>query len=654
MVVLAEDDATRLRREREEAMERMLLAGEEADAAHHEQQHNHNENENDNNNDNTGNNEGDEMAMFEGAENNINDEQNNNNNNEMNDPIPPIHRGAVAPPSKRLSYTTTSFLLALGTLWYALRTREQWYLALVFLGSSKVAYCVLGNALVASAVVTFDWTTRLFLGGLRVMEAEGLNDFFRWNVTETCLALTMFRSEMTISVAIRFLMLVLVKCLHHVANLREQHLRMTDDAVRGSTWNPRFPIVPWHHCKVLIMLVVLQSVDLAAVQYTAQDLLTTGPSVSILFAFEAAILLVSAWSSILLWYIHVVDGLLNFWHDEQVSIGQMLLHPWKEYKATLTFAVELQAQAVQFLFYLTFFGFVMTYYGMPINLFREVYVSFMALKERLWAFLKYRRLMASMNRFDTPTEEQLEEAGRVCIICRDEMTLHDCKALPVCQHMFHKSCLREWLTQQQSCPTCRSDIASMEAQQAARNAAAAAANERQEGAAEEPAAEQQEGTQEQADHTQATPPPTPQGEEQPAVQDALRTNEKMRGMPKDENPSVTPAEPSTPFNSLGSPVSTKKVRFSANGMEPTLSFPALYRVVREGGTAVWNLDSAPPLLVRRLPLGVIVFGRDLQEHTVEGESENYVSIPDGWVADATVLRVFGDIAKSRQALSLAE
>jgi E3 ubiquitin-protein ligase synoviolin len=95
----------------------------------------------------------------------------------------------------------------------------------------------------------------------------------------------------------------------------------------------------------------------------------------------------------------------------------------------------------------------LTYYGPPLNLLREVYVSFIALKERLWAFLKYRQLMASMNRFADVTDEQLDEAGRTCIICRDEMYKEDCKQLPACQHLFHKSCLRSWLAQQQTCPT---------------------------------------------------------------------------------------------------------------------------------------------------------------------------------------------------------
>merc|ERR1711862_766113 len=78
---------------------------------------------------------------------------------------------------------------------------------------------------------------------------------------------------------------------------------------------------------------------------------------------------------------------------------------------------------------------------------------------RLQAFIKYRSLMSSMNTFPSfETEEELEEAGKICIICRDEMTVYDSKLLPGCRHAFHKSCLREWLVQQQSCPTCRADI----------------------------------------------------------------------------------------------------------------------------------------------------------------------------------------------------
>lgn len=358
------------------------------------------------------------------------------------------HQAILQPPQNkpyRLSYVSTSFLVAFAMFFYALRTRQQWYLALVYLSSSKWAYIVLGNALVATLISIFSLVTNAFLNGLRLHEAEGLGDFFRWNITETCLALTMFRSELNVKTGILFLILVLAKSLHWVVELREQHLRMTQEAVVVHP-TTGWPGLQWPHLKLFICSMMLQLCDVLAVMQCSSDIVKHGPSVSILFAFEGAILLVSVMSSILLWYLHVLDGLFHYVH-ETTQPGNMFhgwIHPWKDYKATLIFAVEVQAQAAKFFFYVTFFAIVMTYYGLPINLFREVYMSFQSLKQRISAFGKYRQLMASMNRFDNPTEEELEEAGSTCIICRDEMTVVTTKRLPGCGHLFHKSCLRDW------------------------------------------------------------------------------------------------------------------------------------------------------------------------------------------------------------------
>lgn len=147
-------------------------------------------------------------------------------------------------------------------------------------------------------------------------------------------------------------------------------------------------------------------------------------------------MLTSVVSNVLLWHLHALDGLMHFIHEQTDPSRSMhrWIHPWKDHKATLVFAVEVQAQAAKFLFYLTFFAIVMTYYGLPINLIREVYISFQALKQRLVAFKTYRQLMASMNRFQSPTIEELEEE-HTCIICRDEMTVETSKRLPGCGHM---------------------------------------------------------------------------------------------------------------------------------------------------------------------------------------------------------------------------
>ena len=424
-----------------------------------------------------------------------------------------------------LTYRPLSFIAFAALIWYALRTRKQYYFTAVYLSHSKYAYVILGNTVIATAIILFDITIYLFFRtttpnhtgnngpsttttttGLRMQEAEGLQDFFRWNVTETCLALTMFRYELTIVTAIQFVFLILLKCLHYVAAQREQHLRMTEDAIivmtsmnaTGIDEDVNLPssaskytmvsyiksvilFIRSNHTCIIVFFVILQGIDMYIIQHCILQILNSGQaSVKILFAFEAAILLVSTYCHVILYILHVVDCAIQYGHDVlEHAVAKKLLHPWKEYKATFIFAIELQAQAINFLFYCTFFCIVLTFYGLPINLFREVYMSFMKLKERLTSFFHYRQLMASMNRFRTATDEELNQSGRTCIICRDEMTSgHDCKRLPICAHTFHKSCLREWLVQQQSCPTCRADIAAMEALEASRSAAANAATQR--------------------------------------------------------------------------------------------------------------------------------------------------------------------------------
>jgi E3 ubiquitin-protein ligase synoviolin len=352
---------------------------------------------------------------------------------------------------------------------------------------------------------------------------------------------------------------------------------------------------------------------------------------------------VSAWSHLLLLYLHAVDGWLHYGHEHHYPILSKFLHPWKEYKATLVFAVELQAQAIQFLFYLAFFGIVLTYYGMPINLFREVYMSFAALKERLGSFLKYRRLMANMSRFENASEQQLE-GGRICIICRDEMSTQDSKQLPVCCHVFHKSCLREWLVQQQSCPTCRSDIAAMSAQEAARNAAAQAAQQREQQVPPEPAA---------AVTGQVT-------DQSPAQRDfkeggvnwdtsiggGTKTDQvELHGDRPDKQHglSVPPSHPATVLPAPSSEqimdgqilldqVGTTLSSSSSAPWSWFYNFPSLYRVVRAEGSAVWLDDH----VVRVIPQGTVVLCLAISQ---DEQGVLFLKIPDGWVPEEDVLKI---------------
>jgi E3 ubiquitin-protein ligase synoviolin len=538
-----------------------------------------------------------------------------------------FHNAAVeipdAPPPNnikkfKLSYSQLSFGAAFGLLWYALRTRQQWYLALVFLGSSKYAYIILANALVAASWQLFELLTNQFLGGLRLMEREGLGDFFRWNITETCLALTMFRAELSVESGILFLILVLGKCLHWVVEQRESHLRMTEDAiVTGKTglWKG-FPLLTKHQIGLYGLLQILLIADVLAVVCCIQHVATEGPSVMLLFGFEAAILLVSCMSLTLLWNLHVLDGFLHYRHD--VFGYSQMLHAWKDRKATLIFAMEVQAQGAKFLFYCAFFAICFTYYGLPINLFREVYVSFQTLKLRLLAFSKYRKLVQSMNRFPAPPEDHDDMS---CIICRDQMSVRDSKQLPGCGHVFHTCCLREWLVQQQTCPTCRGDIrVSTRAQQAQENAAAAMAAVL--AIDEEELRQEALGMAYLEQQRQGMP-----GVVQPP-RDVAEAEDK-------EDP-VTAAKTGTPttigqkYGGTTRHPSARDVAPPQEQQRPSSVFPALYKVVAPQGAPVFqvlNSDST-----RVIPTGTAVLCLEMELQTCNDDLGLMLRIPGGgWV-----------------------
>lgn len=57
--------------------------------------------------------------------------------------------------------------------------------------------------------------------------------------------------------------------------------------------------------------------------------------------------------------------------------------------------------------------------------------------------------------FPVATEEELSRNNDDCAICWDQM--NTARKL-VCGHLFHATCLRSWLEQDTSCPTCRHSL----------------------------------------------------------------------------------------------------------------------------------------------------------------------------------------------------
>lgn len=50
-------------------------------------------------------------------------------------------------------------------------------------------------------------------------------------------------------------------------------------------------------------------------------------------------------------------------------------------------------------------------------------------------------------------------SNTVCSVCQDSIAITDaCRRLTVCQHVYHRTCIDQWLTRSVFCPSCRHDI----------------------------------------------------------------------------------------------------------------------------------------------------------------------------------------------------
>ncbi|XP_062847520.1 autocrine motility factor receptor a [Trichomycterus rosablanca] len=89
-------------------------------------------------------------------------------------------------------------------------------------------------------------------------------------------------------------------------------------------------------------------------------------------------------------------------------------------------------------------------------IFMQLRYLFHEVQRRIRRHKNYLRVIDNMeSRFSVATPEELVANNDDCAICWDSMT--SARKLP-CGHLFHNSCLRSWLEQDTSCPTCRMSL----------------------------------------------------------------------------------------------------------------------------------------------------------------------------------------------------
>lgn len=326
------------------------------------------------------------------------------------------------------TYFYSSLLFVMGVVTYAVYTREQFYPTMLYLVRSKVSMVAGGNLVLALTLLFGRISKSIFFGTLRDAEVELLLERAKYTITETCLALTIFRSELNPSILAMFGLLLFLKSFHWLSSSRLDHLEQV------------MPVSIATHVRLSILILLLMTCDISVAYYCVQQTIANGKSVLILFGFECGVLVISVFNIICRFIIHIVD--VNTRHG-LVSKGLYIM------------IIDLICDAFRFVTYVFFFCLVFVYYGLPIHIIREVGIAFYNFQRRLVSLIKYLRLTKNLDeRFENATQEEMTAAGD-CLICREG--LETGKKL-ACGHVFHLDCLRMWLQHQQTCPLCRADI----------------------------------------------------------------------------------------------------------------------------------------------------------------------------------------------------
>ncbi|MCJ1466066.1 E3 ubiquitin-protein ligase hrd1 [Pseudocyphellaria aurata] len=409
------------------------------------------------------------------------------------------------------AYAGTSVVLAGGVMVRALHQRANFYSTCVYLAQSSACLMILTNLALLGLCTALLGLQRLFYGPLRPIEVEQLYEKAWFAITETCLAMTIFRDEVGGWFLVMFVCLLIGKVWGWIGEGRVEVLEQQPPA------DPRL-----FHARLSFSLLISSLFNIFLLRYSVQTvLLQARPNMMVMFAFEFAVLTVTSMSTAARYIITLHEAAVikkqinarraqilqdrnqsrraaaestraisNPTTHEDTNAGNEIdavdidVPGWEE-KGRWVFYLDLATDFFKLVLYLTFFCVLCMFYGMPIHIIRDVAMTIRSFYKRINDFIRYRQATRDMNaRYPDATPEEISRED-VCIICREDMVpwrspVEDTaqqteaarnnniglspmeerlrpKKLP-CGHILHFACLRSWLERQQNCPTCRAPV----------------------------------------------------------------------------------------------------------------------------------------------------------------------------------------------------
>ncbi|XP_037073412.1 LOW QUALITY PROTEIN: E3 ubiquitin-protein ligase synoviolin-like [Pollicipes pollicipes] len=325
-----------------------------------------------------------------------------------------------------------SVVLTSAVIGNAFYQKKQFYPSVVYLTKSNASLAVIYVQAFVLVILFGKLVRKIFFGQLRAAEFEHLMERSWYAVTETCLAFTMFRDDLSPKFVALFTLLLFLKSFHWLAEDRVDYME-------------RSPVITWlFHIRIVSLLLLLSLLDIGFIAFAYHSTVKRGASVQLVFGFEYAILLTVVAYVLVKYLLHAVDLQREA--------------PW-ENKAVHLLHTELLIGFVKVVLYMVFTLIMVKIHTLPLFAIRPMYLALRSFKKALSDVILSRRAIHNMNTlYPNVTEEELSNTDSVCIICREEMTAAaGAKKLP-CNHVFHALCLRSWFQRQQTCPTCRMDI----------------------------------------------------------------------------------------------------------------------------------------------------------------------------------------------------
>ncbi|KAK7967412.1 uncharacterized protein PG986_001689 [Apiospora aurea] len=396
-----------------------------------------------------------------------------------------------------LWYAGASTALAVGVTTYAFQQRANFYSAMVYLSQNNLSLMILINVILLMYGTFVYSLQRLCYGQLRPTEVEQLYEKAWFAVTETCLAMTIFREEVGAWFLVMFTALVTGKIWQWIGEGRVEVLEQQPPA------NPRL-----FHTRLSISLIFSILYDTWLFAYAVNTVIQQArPNMMVMFLFEFAILTTDSFRTALRYVLSLVETSITKKQTQQrleerrkqvrdqrteilrlrvssdaaeaeaanqqelpdeEDIDEMDIEvPGWETKGQWILSLELVADFVKLGVYAAFFAVLMMFYGLPIHIMRDLFMTTRSFLKRLSALIRYRKALQDMNKYPDATEEELGREN-TCIICREDMRPWDPnvtgaversrpKKLP-CGHILHFGCLKSWLERQQVCPTCRRSV----------------------------------------------------------------------------------------------------------------------------------------------------------------------------------------------------